>query len=83
LTGSVPSEIAAQWGTAEWQESCSLSASWENASGGYYMPRYLADNPSREKVLADRKAKSERQQRWLENTRNASSRQRRVSRTVY
>lgn len=80
LDGVVPSEIAAQWGTAEWTGKLLAVGLWENASGGYYMPRYLADNPSREKVLADRKAKSERQQRWLENTRNASSRQRRVSR---
>lgn len=80
LDGLVPPEIAAQWGTAEWTGKLLAVGLWENASGGYYMPRYLGDNPSREKVLADRQAKSERQQRWLANRRKASSTQRRVSR---
>ena len=81
LDGIVPVEIAAQWGTAEWTGKLLAVGLWENASGGqYYMPRYLADNPSRAKVLADRKAKAERQKRWLENQHNGSSGKRRVSR---
>ena len=80
LDGFVPSEIAAQWGTPEWIKKLLAASLWETAPGGFHMPRYLVDNPSRDKVLADRKAKSERQQRWLENKRNASSGQRRVSR---
>lgn len=80
LDGYVPSEVAAQWGTPEWIRKLTDAGLWEPVSGGYYMPRYLTDNSSREKVLADRKAKSERQQRWLEKQRNGSSSQRRVSR---
>jgi len=83
LDGIVPVEIAAQWGTPEWTGKLLAVGLWETVPGGYYMPRYFADkNPSREKVLADRQAKSERQQRWLEKHRNGSSTQRRVSRHV-
>src|SRR5260370_37929610 len=80
LDGLVPPEIAAQWGTAEWTGKLLAVGLWENASGGFYMPRYLVDHWSREKVLADRKRKSGRQQRWLENQRNPSSAPRRLSR---
>lgn len=80
LDGFVPSEIATQWGTPEWNRKLLAVGLWETVPGGFHMPRYLVDNPSRDKVLADRKAKSERQQRWLENKRNATSGQRRVSR---
>src|SRR5690349_247179 len=82
LDGFVPSEIAAQWGSPEWTRKLLDAGLWETAPGGFHMPRYLVDNPSRDKVLAGRKAKSERQQRWLENRRNATSGQRRVSRRV-
>lgn len=80
LDGIVPPELAAQYGTPEWTRKLLDVGLWETVPGGYSMPRYLVDNPSREKVLADRKAKSERQQRWLEKHRNGSSGQRRVSR---
>jgi hypothetical protein len=80
LDGHVPSEVAAQWGTPEWVSKLVAAGLWETEPGGYWMPRYLDDNPSREKVLADRKAKAERQQRWLENKRNASSGKRRSNR---
>jgi hypothetical protein len=80
LDGFVPSEVAAQWGSPEWTGKLTAVGLWETVPGGYWMPRYLADNPSREKVLAERKAKSERQHRWLEKHRNGSSNQRRVSR---
>lgn len=82
LDGVVPSEIATQWGTPEWTGKLLATGLWETVPGGFYMPRYLVDNPSREKVLADRQAKSERQQRWLEKHRNGSSETRRVSRRV-
>lgn len=81
LDGVVPSEIASQYGTPEWIRKLTDAGLWETAPGGHYMPLYFAHgNPTREKVLADRQAKSERQQRWLEKTRNPSSKQRRVSR---
>jgi hypothetical protein len=80
LDGFVPSEIATQWGTPEWTRKLTDARLWEIVPGGFHMPRYLTDNPSRDKVLADRKAKAERQQRWLEKQRNTSSGQRRVSR---
>jgi hypothetical protein len=84
LDGVVPPEIAAQWGTPEWTGKLLAVGLWETVPGGFYMPRYLNEdkNPSREKVLADRQAKSDRQQRWLEKHRNGSSEQRRVSRRV-
>lgn len=82
LDGHVPSEVATQYGTTEWIRKLVDAGLWETTDGGYFMPRYLADNPTREKVLAERKAKSERQHRWLEKQRNASSEQRRVSRRV-
>jgi hypothetical protein len=81
LDGFVPSEVAAQYGTPEWAKRLTDAELWETVPGGHYMPLFFAHgNPTREKVLADRKAKSERQQRWLENKRNASSDVRRVSR---
>lgn len=82
--GFVPSEVAAAYGSPEWIGKLLDVGLWESVPGGYYMPRYLNEdkNPTREKVLADRKAKSERQQRWLEKHRNPSSTQRRVSRHV-
>ena len=82
LDGVVPSELATQYGTPEWTGKLLDVGLWETVPGGFYMPRYLVDNPSREKVLAERKAKSERQQRWLEKHRNGSSEPRRVSRHV-
>ena len=82
LDGIVPDSVAAQYGTPEWIKRLTDVGLWETVPGGYYMPLYFEHgNPSREKVLAERKAKSERQQRWLENKRNASSQQRRVSRS--
>jgi len=81
LDGVVPDSVAAQYGTAEWIKRLTDVGLWATVPGGHYMPLYFAHgNPTREKVLAERKAKSERQQRWLENKRNASSKQRRVSR---
>jgi hypothetical protein len=81
LDGLVPTEVATQYGTPEWAKRLTDAGLWELKGGQYYMPLYFAHgNPTREKVLADRKAKSERQQRWLENQRNASSEPRRVSR---
>jgi len=84
LDGLVPSAIAAQYGTPDWIRKLHDAGLWQTAEGGHYMPRYLNDNPSRDKVLADRKNKSERQQRWLENKaaeqHNGRSEKRRVSR---
>lgn len=81
LDGVVPAGTAVQYGTPEWIKRLTDAGLWETVPGGHYMPHYFAHgNPTKEKVLADRKAKSERQQRWLENKRNASSTQRRASR---
>lgn len=80
LDGFVPSEVATQWGTPEWVSKLAAVGLWEKAPGGWRMPRYLDDNPSREKVLADRAAKAERQKKWLENKRKASPGQRRANR---
>lgn len=81
LDGFVPASTSAEYGTPEWVKRLVDAGLWEIVPGGHYMPLYFAHgNPTKEKVLAERKAKSERQQRWLENKRNASSRPRRVSR---
>lgn len=80
LDGFVPSEVAAQWGTPEWVSKLTAVGLWETVPGGWRMPRYLDDNPSREKVLADRAAKAERQRKWLENKGKPSSGQRRTTR---
>jgi hypothetical protein len=80
LDGLVPSEVAAQWGTPEWVSKLLAVGLWEKDPGGYFMPRYLDDNPSREKVLADRAAKAERQRKWLEKNGKASSKPRRTNR---
>ena len=83
LDGHVPTEIAAQYGTPEWIKKLTDVRLWEIEPGGqsYNMPLYFEHgNLTRERVLADRKAKSERQQRWLEKSRKSSSGQRRVSR---
>jgi hypothetical protein len=80
LDGFVPSEVAVQYGTPDWRGKLVDAGLWETVSGGFLMPRYLVDNPSREKVTAERKLKSERQQRWLESKRSGRSGQRRGSR---
>jgi hypothetical protein len=82
LDGHVPTEVATQYGTPEWVTRLTDAGLWETEPGGHHMPRYLKEdkNPTREKVLAERKAKAGRQQRWLENKRNPSPGQRRVSR---
>jgi hypothetical protein len=81
LDGIVPDSVSAQYGTPEWTKRLTDVGLWETVPGGHYMPLYFAHgNPTREKVLAERKAKSERQQRWLEKQRNPSSELRRVSR---
>lgn len=80
LDGIVPSEVATQWGTPEWVSKLTAVGLWETVPGGWRMPRYLDDNPSREKVLADRAAKAERQRKWLEKQSKASSSQRRTTR---
>jgi hypothetical protein len=80
LDGFVPSEVAVQWGTPEWAKKLTDVGLWETVPGGWRMPRYLDDNPSREKVLADRAAKAERQRKWLEKQGKASSRPRRTNR---
>jgi hypothetical protein len=81
LDGLVPTEIASQYGTPEWVKKLTDAGLWETVPGGYCMPLYFEHgNPSREKVLADREAKAQRQQRWLEKHRYPSSETRRVSR---
>lgn len=83
LDGLVPTEVAAQYGTPEWVKRLTDVDLWETVPGGqqFYMPLYFAHgNPTREKVLAEREMKAERQRKWLEKQRNASSGERRVSR---
>lgn len=67
LDGHVPTQVAADYGTPEWIRRLTDAGLWVEETGGYWMPRYLAEdgNPSREKVLADRAAKAQRQARWL------------------
>lgn len=80
LDGFVPSEIAAQYGTPEWVKRLTDAVLWEPVQGGYYMPLYFAHgNKTRERVLAERKAAAERQERWLENNRKPSSARQRVN----
>lgn len=78
--GHIPSEVAASYGTPEWARKLCDAGLWVAEDGGYWMPRYLEDNPSAEKVRREREMKAERQNKWLENKRSASSPQRRVSR---
>lgn len=78
--GHIPSEVAAGYGTAEWARKLCDAGLFLVEDGGFLMPRYLDDNPSREKVLKERQAKAERQAKWLEKSRKPSSNQRRVSR---
>lgn len=81
LDGFVPDSTSAQYGTPEWIRRLTDAGLWETVPGGHYMPLYFPHgNPTRAKVLADRDAKAQRQLRWLEKQRNASSGQRRVSR---
>lgn len=81
LDGFVPAEVAVQYGTPEWAKRLTDAGLWEPAQGGHLMPLYFKHgNPTRDKVLADRKAKAERQQRWLEKQRNPRPDARRVSR---
>lgn len=80
LDGFVPSAVSAQYGTPEWITRLVDAGLWETVPGGHYMPLYFAHgNPTAAKVEADRKLKSERQLRWLENKKKSSSGKRRVS----
>jgi hypothetical protein len=47
-------------------------ALWLETDDGWQIHDYLDFQPSREKVIRERKAKAERQQRWLEKKRNKS-----------
>src|SRR6202451_3770283 len=83
LDGFVPSEVAVQYGTPEWVTRLTDAGLWETVSGGHFMPRYLNEdkNPTRDKVMSERKLKAERQQRWLEKQQvSAGSQQITVSR---
>ncbi len=84
LDGVVPSEVATQYGTPEWVKRLTDAGLWRTDPGGQFvMPLYFKHgNPTRAKVLAEREAKSLRQQRWLESRRNGTSEERRVSRHV-
>lgn len=77
--GHVPTEVAAGYGTSEWARKLVDAGLFVVEDGGYLMPLYLNDNPSAEKVMKERQAKADRQAKWLEKSRNASSKQRRVS----
>jgi hypothetical protein len=81
LDGFVPADVSTLYGTPEWVRKLTDVGLWLAVPGGHDMPRYHSHgNPTRAKVLADREAKSQRQQRWLENQRNGRSETRRVSR---
>ncbi len=82
LDGLVPSEVAAQYGTPEWIKRLTDAGLWEMVPGGQFvMPLYFRHgNPTREKVLADRAAKAERQRKWLGKQHPGTSEERRVSR---
>lgn len=82
LDGVVPSEVAAQYGTPEWTKRLIDACLWVTDPGGQFvMPLYFRHgNPTKAKVLAERAAKSVRQQKWLEKRRSGTSEERRVSR---
>ncbi|SRR5229473_800563 len=60
LDGFVPSEIATQWGTAEWTGKLLAVGLWENVPGGYLDTRWEANgNLTRSQILADRAKRTE------------------------
>lgn len=67
LDGFVPLEIAAAYGTPEWARKLVEAGLWETREGGYFMPDYLARNPTAEQARHRRELKADRQRRWLEN----------------
>lgn len=77
--GLIPSVVVADYGTTEWVRKLVDAGLFLVVEGGFLMPRYLGDNPSREKVLKQRAAKAVRQAKWLEAHRSPSSTPRRVS----
>jgi hypothetical protein len=74
LDGVVPSEVAVRLGTPEWRNKLLAAGLWVTGPGGrFVMPLYFKHgNPTRARVLAEREAKSLRQQRWLEGKRRVS-----------
>lgn len=65
----VPVEVATMYGTREWIARLVSVGLWTHVEDGYADRRYFDQNPTPEKVAADRKAKKERQERWLEKNR--------------
>lgn len=57
----------------DWPARLVAAGLWDMAPGGYLIHDYLAYNPSKEKVLAERKAAAERVKRWRADPRNAKS----------
>lgn len=57
----------------DWPSRLVAAGLWDEAPGGYRIHDYLAYNPSKEKVLAERKAAAERVKRWRADPRNAKS----------
>jgi len=57
------------YGSKEWITRLLDAGFWEHVADGYADCRYFDLNPTAEKVARERKAKKERQERWLEKAR--------------
>lgn len=55
----------------DWPARLVAAGLWDEATGGYRIHDYLSYNPSKEKVLAERKAVADRVKRWRADHRNA------------
>lgn len=64
--GFIPDDIARALGKSCSRVAVSNAGLWRATTGGYQITDWLDYNPSREKVLAQRKANAERVKRWRE-----------------
>lgn len=65
--GFIPHAIASLYGTKPQRNALVSSRLWVPVDGGYQMHDYTDMNPTREQVLAQRKATAERVTRWRSN----------------
>lgn len=71
--GFIPDAVAALYGTQEEIAQLLAVELWKPTRGGYLMPDYLDYNPSKERVLAERRANTERVNRWRDVQRRSKA----------
>lgn len=80
--GFVPAHVALAIGVAAEVEHLVAAGLWTHVEGGFLFHEWEQVNPTAEEVTAQRKLKSERQQRWREASRDQAKRRREITADV-